>query len=49
MSHQTPQPVCPVCHDDCDPEDLVDHWTLGPCCYGCACRADFPSELDNIL
>ena len=41
--------VCPLCGETTDPEDIVDHYQLGPCCYRCACNADFPPDVDLDL
>jgi len=40
----TPEAECPVCHEDRDPTEIVDHAILGPCCYWCACHHDFPAD-----
>jgi hypothetical protein len=43
-----PDGKCLVCGEPTDREDIVDHWKLGPCCYGCACWEDFPQDLDPM-
>ena len=49
MAEPAPTTECPVCREDRDPEDLMDHVELGLCCHWCACHHDFPPDLDLDL
>lgn len=37
---------CPRCGEPTDPDLISDHPDLGWCCYGCACRHDFPPDVE---
>lgn len=43
-----PESECPRCGRDTDPEDIIDHMDLGPCCYRCACEHDFPPDTEIL-